>query len=94
MEKGFLAKLTLSLHHADGSISDENLFEAYAMTFIYGPDDQVSKVSSGVREGGKPETSPMVMFDAKMEAKTLVDDISSSIIHIIRAGDLEKLPGM
>jgi hypothetical protein len=94
LEKGFLAKLTLSLHHSDGPVDDTNLFEAYAMAFIYGSDDRVSKVSTKVEERGRSETNSIMVFDAKHEVKTLVDEISSSIINTIRAGNLGKLPGM
>jgi hypothetical protein len=75
----------------DDPISDLNMFEAYAMTFSYGPDEQISKICSGVGVT-EPDTDAMVVFDAKTEVKDLIDNISASIVQSVRAGDMEKLP--
>ncbi|TQS37709.1 hypothetical protein Golomagni_01805 [Golovinomyces magnicellulatus] len=75
LERGYLAKLQVSLHSTDENvITDHNLIESYTMIFEY-DDDQNLQVTSEL--GSKS----MVVRSAKQDLYSLVNDVGFLIHH-------------
>ncbi|RKF80864.1 putative meiosis specific protein hop1 [Golovinomyces cichoracearum] len=75
LERGYLAKLQVSLHSTDENvITDQNLIESYTMIFEY-DDDQNLQVTSEL------DSKSMVVRRAKQDLYGLVNDVGFLIHH-------------
>ncbi|RDL39663.1 uncharacterized protein BP5553_04003 [Venustampulla echinocandica] len=78
VEKGFLSKLQLNFHTAEGTASPSNIIESYTMAFTY-EKEGISQLIGTEFSGQRDEDTPMLVHDANTQMINLVNSVCERV---------------